>query len=61
MFGSADDPDEERLECMVKLLQTCGKKLDETGSPETAKVRKALDCGGNEAEQGDRGEGDNWR
>lgn len=39
MFGSADDPDEERLECMVKLLQTCGKKLDDTGSPDTVKVR----------------------
>ncbi|CAM9976255.1 unnamed protein product [Laminaria digitata] len=42
MFGSADDPDEERLECMVKLLQTCGKKLDDTGSPETAKDMKRL-------------------
>lgn len=38
MFGNADEPDEERLECMVKLLQTCGKKLDQTGSPETQKV-----------------------
>ncbi|CAM9807431.1 unnamed protein product [Ectocarpus sp. 4 AP-2014] len=39
MFGNADEPDEERLECMVKLLQTCGKKLDQTGSPDTVKVR----------------------
>jgi len=38
MFGNADEPDEERLECMVKLLQTCGKKLDQTGSPDTVKV-----------------------
>lgn len=38
MFGNADSPDEERLECMVKLLQTCGKKLDQTASPETVKV-----------------------
>lgn len=42
MFGGTDDPDEERLECMVKLLQTCGKKLDQTASTETARVRKAL-------------------
>lgn len=42
MFGNADSPDEERLECMVKLLQTCGKKLDQTGSPETAKVHSTL-------------------
>lgn len=39
MFGNADEPDEERLECMVKLLQTCGKKLDQTGSPDIVKVR----------------------
>ena len=40
MFGgsSGDEPDEERLECMVKLLQTCGSKLDSTGSPDTVKV-----------------------
>ncbi|CAM9611619.1 unnamed protein product [Pylaiella littoralis] len=42
MFGNADEPDEERLECMVKLLQTCGKKLDQTGSPETQKDMKKL-------------------
>lgn len=38
MFGNADEPDEERLECMVKLMQTCGSKLDSTGSPDTVKV-----------------------
>ncbi|CAM9986446.1 unnamed protein product, partial [Ectocarpus sp. 8 AP-2014] len=42
MFGNADEPDEERLECMVKLLQTCGKKLDQTGSPDTVKDMKRL-------------------
>lgn len=41
MFGNADEPDEERLECMVKLLQTCGKKLDQTGSPDTVKVSQS--------------------
>lgn len=41
MFGSPDNPDEERLECMVKLLQTCGKKLEQSVSPETAKVYKS--------------------
>lgn len=38
LFGDADNPDEERLECMVKLLQTCGKKLDQTASADTMKV-----------------------
>ncbi|CAN0160944.1 unnamed protein product, partial [Ectocarpus sp. 12 AP-2014] len=42
MFGNADEPDEERLECMVKLLQTCGKKLDQTGSPDIVKDMKRL-------------------
>ncbi|CAM9283329.1 unnamed protein product [Ascophyllum nodosum] len=44
MFGgsSGDEPDEERLECMVKLLQTCGSKLDSTGSPDTVKDMKRL-------------------
>eukprot|EP00903_Cladosiphon_okamuranus_P012976 g12110.t1 len=42
MFGNADEPDEERLECMVKLLQTCGNKLDQTGSPDTVKDMKRL-------------------
>ncbi|CAM9691739.1 unnamed protein product [Scytosiphon promiscuus] len=44
LFGNSDvdEPDEERLECMVKLLQTCGKKLDHNSSPDAVKTMKRL-------------------
>lgn len=42
MFGGGDSPDEERLECMVKLYTTCGKKLDQSGSPDAQKASASV-------------------